>query len=74
VYPSGDTLYKNETIKIESNLRDAEIFYTMNSSTIPTSFTGIKYDKKQGIILPDGYNNPILEIMCVAVCPGKLES
>lgn len=59
---------------MQSTETDVDIYYTINSATIPTSFTGEKYTPENPIYFMNDFGINTFELMCVAVCKGKLDS
>lgn len=74
VYPTGDVLFRNDRIKILTTESDADIYYTVNSAIIPTSFTGEHFSPDRPINFMNDFSIKTFELMCVAVCKGKLDS
>lgn len=74
VYPLGDVLYRNDVINIQSREPDVDIYYTVNSATVPTSFTGQKFSSSNPIPFMSDYGINTFELMCVAIAKGKLDS
>jgi hypothetical protein len=46
VYPNDKTLFQNDMIIIECQSKKAEVYYTLNSNQVPTSFSGIRYEER----------------------------
>eukprot|EP00347_Sterkiella_histriomuscorum_P011579 403371915 len=72
IYPQRGYIFEGDKITIESNDKDAYIFYTINSDQIPTSFNGNLYDQANGILVTK--ENIFIELKCIAFKLGILES
>ena len=74
VYPYDKFLFQDDMIKIECQSKKAEIYYTLDSNKVPTSFSGTRYEEndfERGIRVR---GKTFIEIYCIAVIPGRLES
>lgn len=79
VLPSNDLLYRNQPITIECE-PGAQVYYTLNSLQVPTAVNGKFYNSVEGIkdhqsYVDDGSAlSQYLEIKCIAILPGQLDS
>jgi len=79
VLPSNDLLYRNQAITIECE-PGAQVYYTLNSLQVPTAINGKLYNSVEGIkdhqsYVDDGSAlSQYIEIKCVAIMPGQLDS